>query len=45
MIETKYVCDICGEEFTTGELSAMFMHIVYGHDIAPKDAINNTSMR
>ena len=41
MNETMFVCDICGDEFTADELSGMFMHIVYGHDIAPKDALRH----
>lgn len=45
MTETKYTCDICGDEFTVDELPGMFMHLVYGHDIAPKDVMRHTSMR
>ena len=31
-----YKCNICGDEFENDELEGAFMHVVYGHDVAPK---------
>jgi hypothetical protein len=41
----KYICKLCGEEFESDELDGLFMHVVYGHDIAPKLVKYNISMR
>lgn len=37
----KYKCKICGDEFYTEELDGLFMHVVYGHNIAPNHVMRN----